>query len=245
MTYGGVAGNPNCNVENCTNSGSIIYRKKNVATVYNNSYYSNCMGGIVGSIAGGVISGCTNTGSITAEENSLAPQTNGYDGFGGIVGNNASNTEISVEGCTDNGSITINTNSGVLATRITIGGIIGRLTYATTQNYLVKDCTANGDINTPGLAQVGMVTGATYAAAVAACVAAEGYYPVMGCKIDGALIKDGVNVSDIQMADFHKYIYADTPSDETWVPVEDENGVISYHGNYGVKTAGGESGDDL
>ena len=245
MNYGGVAGNPNCNVENCTNSGSIIYRKKNVETVYNNSYYSNLMGGIVGNLGGGVVSGCTNNGSITAEENSLAPQTNGYDGFGGIVGNLGAKTDISVEDCTDNGSITINTNSGVLATRLTIGGIIGRLTYATTKNYFVKDCTANGDINTPGLAQVGMVTGATYTAAVAACVAAEGYYPVMGCKIDGALIKNGVNVSDIQMADFHKYIYADTPSDETWVPVEDENGVISYHGNYGVKTAGGESGDDL
>ena len=245
MCYGGVVGNPNCNVEDCTNNGSIIYREKSSTTVYNSSYYSNCMGGVVGNLGGGIVSGCTNTGSITAEANSLAPQTNGYDGFGGIVGNNGSNTEIAVEECTDQGSITINTNSGVLATRITIGGIIGRLTYATKKNYIVKDCIAQGDINTPALAQVGLVTGETYTKAAGACAAAEGFYPVMGCKIDGAIVNANVDIDDVKDDNFVNVIYSDTPTVDTWVPVVGDDGVTRYHGNYGVATAGGDSSGDL
>ena len=247
MNYGGIAGNPSCDIENCTNYGTITYNTKTETTVYNTSYYSNCMGGIVGNFQGGTISNCTNEGSIYAYSNSLAPQTNGYDGWGGIVGNIASGSAYSIENCTEKGSITIDVNSGVLATRITIGGIIGRLTYATTKAYIVKDCTIDTTINTPTIAQVGLVTGATYEFAVGKCVAEDGIYPVMGCQVDGSITKSGADIADVTMDNFMNYIYADVPSVDTvesWVPVIDGD-TTYYHGNYGVKTAGGESSDDL
>ena len=121
------------------------------------------------------------------------------------------------------------------------------MTYATTKAYIVKDCTIDTTINTPTIAQVGLVTGATYEFAVGKCVAEDGIYPVMGCQVDGSITKSGADIADVTMDNFMNYIYADVPSVDTvesWVPVIDGD-TTYYHGNYGVKTAGGESSDDL
>jgi hypothetical protein len=91
-----------------------------------------------------------------------------------------------------------------------------------------------------------MVTCTVYADAAARYTpAAATDYPVMGCKIDGSFTRSGKELGDITDSNFHEVIYSDTPSVETWVPVVGEDEVTRYHGNYGVKTAGGESGDDL
>ena len=152
-----------------------------------------------------------------------------------------------IENCTDKGVVTVATDSEAGPDRMWIGGIIGHIMGVTTKSYIIKDCIAAGTLNAPAIRQVGMVTGETYETAYTKYTPADATveFPVMGCKIDGSIVRNGTDFPDITDEIFHRVIYSDVPTVETWVPVVGEDGLTYYHGNYGVKTEGGDASEDL
>jgi hypothetical protein len=246
MDAGGISGNANCNFEGCINRGTITF--KNLAAPANystkNVWYSAGIGGIVG-ISSGKLIGCEDHGSIIAEANSLNPRTSkSWYRFGGLVGSASAGCDL-VE-CVAKGKIEIDSASAMYDGIFQGGGLIGYTAGKTASAYIVKDCTVDANVSAPALSQVGLIMGNTYATAVTMYTpVAETDYPVMGCKVDGSFTRSGKELGDVTESNFHEVIYSDVPSVETWVPVVGEDEVTRYHGNYGVKSAGGESGDDL
>ena len=246
MDAAGIASNTNCKIENCINRGTITFKNLVATADYNagNVFYSAGIGGIAGLTSNGVV-GCENYGSIIAEANSLNPRTSSsWYRFGGIVGNASAGCYI--DSCIANGKIEVDANSRQYDGIFYGGGVVAYIAGASPAAYVVKDCTVDATISIPALTRVGMVTGTIYADAAAMYTpVATTDYPVMGCKIDGSFTRSGKELGDVTDSNFHEVIYSDTPSVETWVPVVGEDEITRYHGNYGVKTAGGESGDDL
>jgi hypothetical protein len=100
-----------------------------------------------------------------------------------------------------------------------IGGLIGLPTKAITIDQSEVDCTISTAHTNAGMA-VGLPYG--------------GLATVTNSKIDGALLRSDKTIDDINIDNFFDYIYT-----SAW------GGDTDYAGNTGVKTAGGESSDDL
>ncbi len=253
MNGGGISGSfGNGTITKCKNYGTITFKQLNNNNSASNSsgdycWYSAIMGGIAGSINIATVTECENHGAFVAEELSLNRRASGvYTTFGGIAGIGADAKLHTIENCKDYGTYTVNANSAVADVCFWCGGILARVFKKATGPYIVKDCTAEPTIYAPANTQVGIVTGSTWAqASVNYTPVAETDYPIIGCKVDGAITRSGKDLADVTIDNFFEVTYADTPSVDSWVPVVGDDGVIRYHGNYGVETAGGDSTDDL
>jgi hypothetical protein len=166
--------------------------------------------------------------------------------FGGIV---AYAKIADLVECTNKGNITVDPDCGAWngtdGQSLRVGGLVGTCDTQSTNTYLIKDCTQDSNISVGGpWVNVGCAIGNTYDKVASYYTPADATtdFPVIGCKFDGSFNE----ISDITNENFHQVIYAGTqPSVDTWVPVVGEDGITRYHGNYGVKTEGGESSDDL
>ena len=246
MDAGGIASSVNCKIEKCINRGTITFQNLSTTANYDsgNVFYSAGIGGIAG-VSSNQIVECEDYGSIIAEANSLNPRPkSSWYRFGGIVGSASAGCYI--DSCIAKGKIEIDAASAMSDNIFYGGGVVAYIAGASPAAYIVKDCTIEATVSMPALTKVGLVMGNPYTdIATKYTPVAETDYPVMGCKVDGSFTRSGKELGDVTESNFHEVIYSDVPSVETWVPVVGEDGITRYHGNYGVKTEGGESGDDL
>lgn len=127
---GGVVGQYQCIVRNCTNSGSISAARI-LGGIVGNAYDSNSqliqctnkgsvtgkdgnIGGICGGLSGS-LEKCVNTGDVTCESGGTKK-----DNLGGIVGTTFTNSTIRIANCYNTGKVTEYRDNSV-----GIGGIIG------------------------------------------------------------------------------------------------------------------------
>ena len=152
-TVGGLVGYKRYSMTNCTNYGSV---KGDTMT-----------GGLVGNLAGGTVNGCVNQGNVTGQD-----KTGGIAGiasYGGTI--QSCVNDGTVQGTTNVGGIVGYTqsqatkienclNTGTLkatAANSEVGGIAGRVTYATTITSSFVDCS----ITPVSTSKVGVIVGNT------------------------------------------------------------------------------------
>ena len=161
-TVGGLVGYKRYSMTNCTNYGSV---KGDTMT-----------GGLVGNLAGGTVNGCVNQGNVTGQD-----KTGGIAGiasYGGTI--QSCVNDGTVQGTTNVGGIVGYTqsqatkienclNTGTLkatAANSEVGGIAGRVTYATTITSSFVDCS----ITPVSTSKVGGIVGnATVAITITYC----------------------------------------------------------------------------
>ena len=161
-TVGGLVGYKRYSMTNCTNYGSV---KGDTMT-----------GGLVGNLAGGTVNGCVNQGNVTGQD-----KTSGIAGiasYGGTI--QSCVNDGTVQGTTNVGGIVGYTqsqatkienclNTGTLkatAANSEVGGIAGRVTYATTITSSFVDCS----ITPVSTSKVGGIVGnATVAITITYC----------------------------------------------------------------------------
>ena len=259
MYYGGILGSGSASISDCTNNGSVLFKTITGYSSGTNYWYTAFMGGIVGNCSAAFpISRCTDNGKYTVEANSLTGTSGGRStGLGGMSG--AGTPKL--DNCHGNGTFTVDENCGAfkngsnfLDESLFVGGLLGRLggSFATdgksssiaksTAAYIAKDCTVDAKISVPGYKYVGLVCACDYErfGGVSTTPVNDTDFPIMNCKVDGAITKAGAEITDVTSDNFFDYVYGDTPSVASWTAAE-----TLYHGNYGVKAEGGDSGEDL
>ena len=200
---GGVTGNGNVTIENCSNAAAITGREKTA--------------GIVGDInvnnATATVKNCANTGAITVYESSSAGQTAGIMGCGEgdqaiyVISDCSNSGKISYAGDSANGgcwvggiagyimgtssgtkylkSVTITncTNTGTLSVNRTSAGLVGFIQR--TEALEITDCTVDADItftiNSTSNLSVGGLVGAIHMKNTS-CPAT-----ITGCKVTGVM----------------------------------------------------------
>ncbi len=219
---GGIVGTDySATVTNCTFSGTINYDETRANTVF------QCY---IGGISGyeynksGAITGSTFSGQINVASNLVDNSAGNGFHIGGIVGNQReTGTSNLISGCFVTGSISAPSTTHANKTDVYVGGIVAR------QLSPLAECEFTGNVSAPGNSLVGAISGNSYAETRI----------ISNCKVDGNIEKKDLPFTDITEDNFFNYVYSSgAPTD--WASQDP-----AYNGNYGVKTEGSESGDDL
>lgn len=123
-------------LQNCTAKGSLTFTPP-AATSGNRQ-----IGGLVGNLNGGALSGCTNEATVTVASNG---QDNASQlSVGGVVARSQKGGELStncdISGCTNSGTVTVNM---ALTDNLYLGGVIG---YEVSGSDMVSSCTNAGTV---------------------------------------------------------------------------------------------------
>ena len=147
---GGVAGNNDGAIENCSVSGSVSGNSKSNGT-------SNCVGGVVGCQWGGTITRCSSSATV-----------NGTGSVGGVVG--CTNYGATLTACYATGNVTAERDP---RNNTYAGGVVGFNGGGTlTACYATGNVTGTG--TGTGSIYVGGVTGSNDSGALTACYHAKG-----------------------------------------------------------------------
>ena len=148
---GGVAGNNDGAIENCSVSGSVSGNSNSGGTY-------NCVGGIVGNQWSGSITGCSSSATV-----------NGTGGVGGVVGQ--TNFGATLTACYATGNVTLESNN---SNSTYAGGVVGSNGGSST----LIACYATGNVTGTGTGTgsiyVGGVTGDNALGTLTACYHATG-----------------------------------------------------------------------
>ncbi len=219
---GGIVGTDySTTVKNCTFSGKINYDETRADTVF------QCY---IGGISGyeynksGAITGSTFSGQINIASDLIDNSAGNGFHIGGIVGNQReTGTSDLISGCFVTGSISAPSTQRANKTDVYVGGIVGR------QLSPLAECEFTGNVSAPGNSLVGAISGNSYAETRI----------ISNCKVDGNIEKKDLPFTDITEDNFFNYVYS------SGAPTDWASQNPAYNGNYGVKTTGGDSTDDL
>ena len=158
---GGILGDGNGTIENCTNNSTITAHGYNIGgiagsgtLVINNCSNEGTINAESATHVGGILG--VNTGAITINKcNNIANIYNATQYVGGIVGNTASSQVSGITSCYNTGNIEMQNSSNCSF----VGGIVGDVVY---NGVIIDSCYNTGNVNYPNADKVGGILGYGY-----------------------------------------------------------------------------------